>query len=209
MAWSGRPPSLTGTHSPEGPAAASGAANGSWPGDWTAGARGSWPGESQPGASWGACPGHPPAAAASGGRRWLCHGLMPVGLVVVGGRPAGTASGASSGGRRFRAADHPRSVAGRMHVTRRAGPRRRRRRIADLPPCPGSGRRRRAQATRCTVPGGASGTTPGCSTAAMASTPEISRGPGRTTMLSASIAHTGRPGSARAASRACSTAPGR
>ena len=65
------------------------------------------------------------------------------------------------------------------------------------------------QATRCTVPGGASGTAPGCSTAAMASTPEISRGPGRTTMLSASIAHTGRPGSARAASRACSTAPGR
>jgi hypothetical protein len=59
----------------------------------------------------------------------------------------------------------------------------------------------RPQPTRWMVAGGAGSAAPGCNTAASASTPVTSRGPGRTMMPSASIAQTGRPGSARAAMR--------
>src|ERR1700677_3456049 len=62
------------------------------------------------------------------------------------------------------------------------------------------------------VPGGAAGAARGYRIAARASPPLTRRGPGRTTMPSASIAHTGtsaRPASPSATDRACSTAPAR
>ena len=50
---------------------------------------------------------------------------------------------------------------------------------------------------------------PGCRIDASASTPSTSRGPGRTTSPSPSIAHTAGPGSAAATTAACATAPSR
>ena len=63
--------------------------------------------------------------------------------------------------------------------------------------------------TRRAAGGSAAATAPGCRIDAIASTPSTSRGPGLTTMPSASIAQTGTPGSASAATRACAIAPSR
>ena len=53
------------------------------------------------------------------------------------------------------------------------------------------------------------GTADGCRIAAIASTPSTSRGPGRTTIPSASIAQIAGPGRAAATATACSAAPAR
>ena len=66
-----------------------------------------------------------------------------------------------------------------------------------------------ADMTRATAVSGADGTAAGCRIDAIASTPSTSRGPGRTTMPSASMAHTCAPGNRCATDRACSLAPSR